>query len=179
MTYNFEFVILLTIFFICGEQAIMFGIFDAIQDTVEKELISLKIIDKSINTKPTEREREKENSKLSRDESSRLKRLEESNNLLRVDLQNLSSTLMRKKNEITVINFTLPEEKRFDFNIFISSAIITNNFTPHLTECEKLKQSELTNINLRELKLIAKTWIDRLDITEYFLKTSLRVPTWI
>lgn len=144
---------------------------------VEKDLVEKGIINP--NTEKNVTANLKEKTKLSSMESARLKKLEESSNLLQVDLQNLASVLMKKQNEITVVNFTLPEQKRLDLNILTKTASITPAFSSHLSDQARLKEAELLNIQKRELKLIAQMWLDRLDVSEHLLSKYLRVPTWL
>jgi len=146
-------------------------------EIVEGELINSGIIDSTNKKNITGRVKEKK--KLDRIDSARLKRLEESNNLLRVDLQNLSAVLLRRQHEITVINFTLPEQKRLDLNKLADSTSLSISFSSQLSDHARLKETELVNINLRELKLICQMWIDRLDVTNDLLSKALRVPSWL
>jgi len=144
---------------------------------VESELISAGIIDPTEKDNVTDKVNKK--NKLDRIDSSRLKRLEESNNLLRVDLQNLSAVLLLRQHEITVINFTLPEQKRLDFNKLADSTSLSTSFSSQLSDHSRLKETELVNINLRELKLVCQMWVDRLDVTSDLLSKALRVPSWL
>ena len=144
---------------------------------IQKELVEKGIIDPDAEKNVTTNVKEK--TKLNCKDSARLKRLEESSNLLQVDLQNLATILMKKQNEITVINFTLPEHKRLDLNALTLSSTQTPNFSAHLSDQARLKEAELINIQKRELKLVTQMWIDRLEVSEALLSQCLRNPSWL
>ena len=140
---------------------------------VEKKLIKQSVIDHNAKSKV------KEKAKLSRIDSARLNNLEESSNSLRTDLHNLMAVLMRKQHEITIINSTLPEQKNLDLNALLDACTLTTKFDNQISEQSRIKEAELVNVQLQELKFICQMWINRLDIVEDLLSKSLRVPLWL
>lgn len=127
----------------------------------------------------SEHKKPKGSSKLSKKDAAQKKRIDEINKLLSVELANLFQTLMCKQDEVTLINFSISDGLEIDLNGLKKAIDLSNRYSPHLTHAEQLREVKQINIHMREWKVKATQWVKRLQVSEFHLAKSLRIPKWI
>ena len=121
----------------------------------------------------------KRRKKLSRKDASLKRRFDQLNKLLSVELNNLLQTLQTKQGEIVMLNFTFSDDQKIDLNGLKKVSNLHKKFSPDSTDEDQLRDAKSTNFLMREWKLKAKMWVNRLKITNQHLAHSLRIPRWL
>jgi len=115
--------------------------------------------------------------RLSKKDAALKRRIDDLNSLLSVELSHLLQILQIKSHISALLNPSLPDDQKIDLNglMRITEACKVSN----PISAEQLHDSIVLNIQMREWKLKASTWVKRIRMTEQDLVHSLRIPKWL
>jgi len=114
---------------------------------------------------------------LSKGDITAKRRIDSHNSHLLNELSLLLQALLAKSDEIALLNSVLADDKKVDLNGLMRHLEGYNE--SNSIDSKQLSDSLVLNIQMRDWKLKASTWVKRIKASEQHVALSLRIPKWL